>query len=918
MPPHSFTVHINSVIEILDDFTAACVDTTSHMAFQKMSLSMNVHGEIINIIRRPLEPLHQEDAQFQINRIVIKCYAFLREFCYNNKANQSIMFSHVEFMINQLILYKNTEDVPEAIMQTIIAVFKDNHTLCRLVTERIVLPFVNMLFETKRHSTYVYMDFFQTIIKPAGVMNKANQNIAVKLLVSHKSVKDLIQELKSDILSSPASTVALADRPSDDAGPDAAQSSRSHRSKKDKERIGEAGGAPTKERLKLPPQTVKNLTAKQAREESRAGVISLLALCAEERNYFAEATCQRLLGLSECINVCHSAAFSPSRPANFYKIIEAYLHFVDEVYVNTESTVQVNPAVLQLPSNPLIWDLIKQFIVDVRQLSDNPKVDKSYESYVFNVVCLFLQHFYAKFTLLKATQLHKALSNELLDCLLGLRRNFANDPIENYILVTTIRALMEAGFQGLSPASKTYVPIAIRPPHFAADPSTSAASDAAGSKSSRSLTETHFFRNMSATVLEEITKLIQVEEVERLQLYQRKPTIKRSEVSKKPKTPGSNPTGIVASLLMPSNLDCQTYAELIVAQIRSSSVTKDFKLTTTCLCLVRQFVLCASDVERREIQDRFAQLDTPLAIIDLLRSPHPKVVAAAASALLSLLDEGFGSNLMKTSQNTLDNISQAFSSGGHQQFLDDILSIIEASKVYIKEMKRRTQTFTTSVHLPTARRNTVSTPSFPISDNFEDEVIEMTIREDGSREADAMAIQAHLIDPGQVVRNIYGTLFLLAQGYPIFKTHVGDIVRESVLYLKVFEGIINSLNIDLAIQIFATLKEVCKDAPQNQQVAIASQVLIPINRILTNSFLARVSGEEIKHSKGVSIETPLSQLDLVDPLFYEKSYDLKVAIVDFLFAITENADDGVVNDIISGLNFPACVRFLLSRTSRLE
>jgi hypothetical protein len=277
-----------------------------------------------------------------------------------------------------------------------------------------------------------------------------------------------------------------------------------------------------------------------------------------------------------------------------------------------------------------------------------------------------------------------------------------------------------------------------------------------------------------------------------------------------------------------------------------------------------------------------------------------------------LLDEGYGTSLVKPSKKTLDNISQAFSSGGHQQFFEDILSLVQASKTYLKEMKRRMQTLMPRRRGTMAAKNPLltkksskelgSSPS-----DLADEMVEMTIM--GDEDGMPAGPTSTLIDPGRVVRDVYGALFLLAQGYPIFKSLVQDIVRETVLYLKVYESIINPMNIDLAIQVFVTLKEVTKEALQNQQVVLASQVLIPVNRLLSNSFMT--VGDEVKMSKkGVTISTPTSQADLPDPDFYEKSYDLKIAIVDFLFVMLEAADPAIVNEIVSGLNFAACVRTL--------
>jgi len=134
------------------------------------------------------------------------------------------------------------------------------------------------------------------------------------------------------------------------------------------------------------------------------------------------------------------------------------------------------------------------------------------------------------------------------------------------------------------------------------------------------------------------------------------------------------------------------------------------------------------------------------------------------------------------------------------------------------------------------------------------------------------------------------------QGYPLFKTQVTEIVNETVQFLKVFESIINPINIDVATQIFFALKELTRQAVPNQQAVLAAQVIIPINRIL-NSWVTR---DENKARVRKEIN---------DDEFYEKTFDLKIAIVDFLHTIIEDTTDSqVVTDVINSLNFYACVR----------
>jgi len=133
------------------------------------------------------------------------------------------------------------------------------------------------------------------------------------------------------------------------------------------------------------------------------------------------------------------------------------------------------------------------------------------------------------------------------------------------------------------------------------------------------------------------------------------------------------------------------------------------------------------------------------------------------------------------------------------------------------------------------------------------------------------------------------------QGYPLFKTLVEDIIKETVQFLKVFESIINPVNVDLAILIFTTLKELTSGTIPNQHALLSAQVLIPINRLL-NSWVSRSENKaKIRN-------------EINDDEFYENTFDLKIAIVDFLYIMVSDSDPHVITDIINGLNFYACVR----------
>lgn len=982
---------IETVLDILEEFSQACVDSANTSLHQKMFFNMKAHEEIINIIRRPLEPA-DESAAKMVNFIIIRCYYFLREFCANNRANQEVMFGYVEFMINQLILYKNTPDVPEAIMETIVAVFKDNIALCRRVTEKIVLPFINIIYETKHHSTYVYMDFFRTIIKPAGVTLKSNQNIVLKLLVSMRHTKELIGALKTELAQKPPSLSAgfvrmtsttlrssgsLKADDAEDEGrkrgrridespmsvkgkgkekdPERAEKRKTRQLDDPKEKIGALSRAGTSLKLMLASKA-QSLSAEQMREETRSGIISLLALCSEERNYFTEQTCQKLMTMEDCLAVCQTAAYGKeakdpkdakdAKDANAYKVIGAYVHFVDEVFLNTESSNQILPQVAALAYNNYLWDLLRFISNEFKNYADAPSGDFGYEEYLFEIVMPFLQHFFSKFTLFKASSQHKQIASDLMDNLITLKKTLSpgGNPVSpraggsaraasigEYYVVTTLKVLFEAGIQGTNTTlTLANLPRTVHKPlsghggvhevEVVPDPSVMSK-------------DALFFEQLSEKVCSCMVDLVVNEERDRAAAW-------KAQLSSSTDTTATLAGSVAEAItdgkggkkgsrrssqkrlkkedgdkigLDMAQVDYQTYLELIVAQIRKASTIKDDKLVRICLRLVKHFIILNDKPDqRRDVQDQFAELDTPLSVIRLLRSSNMKVVAAATAALRALLDEGFGTGTITPSKKTLDNISHAFSGGGHQQFFEDVLNLIQQSKSYLKEMKRKEQTKRNARAprgAPPASTRSRSSPNG--TEEAGEELVEMTI--DTADDAEERSkLQTDLIDPGRIVRDLYACLYLLAQGYPIFKTLVTDIVRETVLYLKVFESIINPVNIDFATQLFVTMKELIRGALGNQQTVLASQVLIPVNRLLSNSFIpddakskgAGRTGSKLTMKPSV-IRSEIARLT-EDSGFYERSFDLKIAVVDFLFLMIDDAEVTVVTDIVNGLSFPAC------------
>jgi hypothetical protein len=58
-------------------------------------------------------------------------------------------------------------------------------------------------------------------------------------------------------------------------------------------------------------------------------VVRLLAVCADQKNFVAESACQKILSFHACLTIINMPNIPNTTKA-------AYLHFLDEVYLNTE------------------------------------------------------------------------------------------------------------------------------------------------------------------------------------------------------------------------------------------------------------------------------------------------------------------------------------------------------------------------------------------------------------------------------------------------------------------------------------------------------------------------------------------------------------------------------------------------------
>jgi hypothetical protein len=66
-----------------------------------------------------------------------------------NPTNQLVVHEHLDFMLHQMIMGMKTGecDVALDIAATISEIFRDNEDLCEIVTEKDLIPFMDIVFE---------------------------------------------------------------------------------------------------------------------------------------------------------------------------------------------------------------------------------------------------------------------------------------------------------------------------------------------------------------------------------------------------------------------------------------------------------------------------------------------------------------------------------------------------------------------------------------------------------------------------------------------------------------------------------------------------------------------------------------------------------------------------------------------------
>jgi hypothetical protein len=323
----------------------------------------------------------------------------------------------------------------------------------------------------------------------------------------------------------------------------------------------------------------------------------------------------------------------------------------------------------------------------------------------------------------------------------------------------------------------------------------------------------------------------------------------------------------------------QTCIETMVYEIRNI-LSPDIKLKILALRIIQAYITLkehdarnsllgvalpapvgASDKYRREAQAKLTQLEAPAAIVGLITPSNPPALVDMALAtlkeMLALEDErraNANPSYLKVNIKVKDTLIASLTSrAGGQRFFSDLVRILQSSRMVIKDYKRVTAFMAFGTRVRDRGNSYVPAPTDLAAFNLatalggafgtkalsKPKMVESKLQLSSPRIFNTYEnthIVGNELKIGSIIPNMFLALRLMAQDSAIFKTALAqqnELLREIILYLKMFEGILDESNIDLAFQMFRTLTEIVKLSPPNQKIVLDAQVLVPVNKILS-------------------------------------------------------------------------------------
>eukprot|EP01130_Rhizamoeba_saxonica_P008534 TRINITY_DN3455_c0_g1_i1.p1 TRINITY_DN3455_c0_g1~~TRINITY_DN3455_c0_g1_i1.p1 ORF type:complete len:1630 (-),score=312.73 TRINITY_DN3455_c0_g1_i1:49-4482(-) len=528
------------------------------------------------------------------------------------------------------------------------------------------------------------------------------------------------------------------------------------------------------------PET-KHILAQDAMENDdlddyRVSLIQLMALCAEGKNYYTEVACQKILSIEECLLVCY-------RRDND-SIISAYAFFIDEVYLNTENSVQVLPSVLFLQFNKLLWELFQKFYdstIRMLEHESDREVDYTFRFYIYEVIVPFYHHFYSNKNFLfdKASKEQKELSNMILDSLFLLRQRCSRDKHVQSSVTSCMKVIHANGVTGLDYLSSIdkLLKSAVVSPDYMEEMKRRFPKEYERNKNRMNTNE-----SIPPAIKEKNRDITR-------RVYEKMMDFMCSEYMYEDNEYDEEILGE------------SDYMKILASELESAT---DEKYLISILNLIREYVNVDYENEMAESikmkrQNTLAELEIPIYVTNLIHHSNEKISHKA----LKLLGEMMAVDPLgkEVNEAIVYNLLNTFTSRGSETFFLDTIKFIESAKDHIRDFKHSLST-----------RDIVD--YHPSLDNHQEDPV--------------LILEEHIFD--------LFVVFERMARFPMFKTLLidkqWDLIKEFVLFLKAFESLISMENSHLAIQLFSTLKEIVTQSPVNQASALSAQVIHPVNRIL--------------------------------------------------------------------------------------
>eukprot|EP01135_Chromosphaera_perkinsii_P009083 Nk52_evm14s1607 gene=Nk52_evmTU14s1607 len=276
---------------------------------QRLLRNLGAHVQVLELLRIP-----HDVSDGHMQSLFKSSHAFLQYFCFNNPGNQSILYSCIDFFLDEM--QRNPY-----VAETIIGIFRNNISLAGSVEESVISAFIHCAEAHGRQLST--LKFMRTIAKVNGTLLRRTQDLIMGAIVG----------ASDDVL------VIYADEPS----------------------VVHFLELMKRERhllyVNYPERNSSELLY-------HLTLVDLLSICTEGKNLNTEIKCEALLPLDEVINIiCH--------PETIVEVKVAYVNFLINCYIATEVEVR------EIYGGFQIWNLFQCFVKDLEEVVSDPNFDGS-------------------------------------------------------------------------------------------------------------------------------------------------------------------------------------------------------------------------------------------------------------------------------------------------------------------------------------------------------------------------------------------------------------------------------------------------------------------------------------------------------------------------------------------------------------